>query len=610
MPNSNTVASPPHRYLVKNQVYSRPMKSLYLAFMFLAQAPFCFSQAEAPLAMQRSYLELPYSAFVPFQDEEHALTLTADNSTYYLDLSKLWSAGKNEVPKQNAASAGNGTNAIIAVFDLPAAWSNRQTFVCFPVLKATAQLLVNGRAVETLGSGLPAKLNITSFLQSGGNSIEIRALNGKRIERLTDIADSAYAVSGAIKHVKAIEIEGKADPRIGGMLSYYNPRHGIPRAGYTFLLKSYTPDPWSIDDLKYRIQVYDHLGNKVYGLQHEEGDKKTVHPPGEESHWSLSHPVTGARLWSAESPYRHTVTLTTRDMDTEAVQEVYARKVGFRQVHAREGQFYVNRTLVKLRPVLYELPASDSSLPASYFEELVKALKRHNVNTVIATGNPLPHIRFYELCDRYGLYIIQRLDLKDGSGVDEKARAILHALKNYSSLIAWSVRTVGTGKELPRTITGEIGKVTYYLPVLEESSFSDLRHAPAWNGMPEQQRPALRQAYQRVQFEPVFGANGEGTVKVVNGYDFIPLEKALLAWQVKENGVTVKEGEVNEIAVGAKGSQVLPLPFSLTEFADSTCFTFSFSLKLKEETPWSEASHEIAKEDFVFAADAKGGYAV
>ncbi|EJF08536.1 beta-galactosidase, partial [Pontibacter sp. BAB1700] len=215
-----------------------------LFFMWLLVLPVlrCHAQPSGNSTGTRPYLETPYSTLVPYEDERQALTLNPGNSGYYRNLTSLW--------KVNDTAATEG-GALAVAFDIPENWQNRQTFLCFSVLKAPVKVFVNGKAVDTLKQELPAKLNITSFLQRSGNLIELQSLDGNvKEEGFTSLADSAYAFSGANIHVKDIEPFGLADP-------------DVPRACFEYRVKDYKGQPWHLHDLLYYLKVYRHEGKEI-----------------------------------------------------------------------------------------------------------------------------------------------------------------------------------------------------------------------------------------------------------------------------------------------------------------------------------------------------------
>jgi beta-galactosidase/evolved beta-galactosidase subunit alpha len=126
----------------------------------------------------------------------------------------------------------------------------------------------------------------------------------------------------------------------------------------------------------------------------------------------LTVDVDAPRLWSAEDPYLYTLLLTLRDEASEVVA-VVPQKVGFRRVEVQGARLLVNGTAVKLRGVNRHEhhPDFGRALPYSTMLEDVLLMKQHNINTVRTSHYP-PHPHFLDLCDAYGLYVIDEADLE------------------------------------------------------------------------------------------------------------------------------------------------------------------------------------------------------
>ncbi len=118
------------------------------------------------------------------------------------------------------------------------------------------------------------------------------------------------------------------------------------------------------------------------------------------------------RLWSAEDPYLYTLLLILRDAQG-AVVAVSSHKVGFRTVAIEGVQLRVNGRAIKLRGVNRHEhhPDLGRALPRATMLQDVLLMKQNNINTVRTSHYP-PHPYFLELCDIYGLYVIDEADLE------------------------------------------------------------------------------------------------------------------------------------------------------------------------------------------------------
>jgi beta-galactosidase/beta-glucuronidase len=116
--------------------------------------------------------------------------------------------------------------------------------------------------------------------------------------------------------------------------------------------------------------------------------------------------------WSAEVPRLYEVVVSLR-ADNGAVIEVVAVKVGFRHIERRDGLILFNGEAITFRGVnRHEFhPDHGRAVPVSFMVSDVIAMKRHNINAVRTAHYP-PDPRFLDLCDFYGLYVIDEADLE------------------------------------------------------------------------------------------------------------------------------------------------------------------------------------------------------
>ena len=116
--------------------------------------------------------------------------------------------------------------------------------------------------------------------------------------------------------------------------------------------------------------------------------------------------VSNAKLWTAETPYLYTLTISTAD-------EVITQAVGIREVYIKDGVVYVNGQNLKFRGT----NRHDSDPVTGYTiskEQAIRDLtlmKQFNFNAIRTSHYPNAPW-FTELCDRYGFYVIAESDIE------------------------------------------------------------------------------------------------------------------------------------------------------------------------------------------------------
>ena len=169
----------------------------------------------------------------------------------------------------------------------------------------------------------------------------------------------------------------------------------------------------------------------------------------------LSSTIAMPHLWSAETPYLYLLELRLRDKKGNIVQKVYKR-IGICQITADNGKVLINGNITKFKGVNYhEFDSIEGrAITAEQMEKDILLMKQCNINAVRCAHYP-HHPRFYELCDVYGLYVMDEcnmetheLSYKDDvfPGNDlrylqicmDRAAAMIEVNKNSPSIVIWS----------------------------------------------------------------------------------------------------------------------------------------------------------------------------
>lgn len=107
----------------------------------------------------------------------------------------------------------------------------------------------------------------------------------------------------------------------------------------------------------------------------------------------------------------------------------------------------------------------------------------------------------------------------------------------------------------------------------------------------------VKKCYQSAKFEAMNAA--EGRFRVTNGYLFTNLNAYKLNWRLDMNGEKVREGTAAfDAAPGEQAELKLGLQLPKTAAAGEE-YVLTLSLTEKQDTPWANAGHEVAFEQFV-----------
>lgn len=127
---------------------------------------------------------------------------------------------------------------------------------------------------------------------------------------------------------------------------------------------------------------------------------------------TFSISASGIEAWSAENPKLYDLTLRLKRGDD--VVDLRSCKVGFRTVSVRaDGALCINGN----RVVFHGVDRHDFSevggrtVTREEMEQDILSMKRLNVNAVRTSHYP-NNPYFYELCDRYGIYVLAEADVE------------------------------------------------------------------------------------------------------------------------------------------------------------------------------------------------------
>ncbi|OTA29404.1 beta-galactosidase [Alloscardovia macacae] len=174
------------------------------------------------------------------------------------------------------------------------------------------------------------------------------------------------------------------------------------------------------------VEVYD-ADDTLCSSQHFEG----VSAP--DSELTLDQTIDFAHPWSAEDPYLYTLVVTAMDAQSGEVIEVTEQKIGFRhfELDPADHIMKLNGKRILFKGVNRHEFGSDCGRALTEEQMLwdIQFLKKHNINSVRTSHYP-NQSRWYELCDEYGIYLIDETNLEthgtwcDAFGVVTEERAV------------------------------------------------------------------------------------------------------------------------------------------------------------------------------------------
>ncbi|WP_438482615.1 glycoside hydrolase family 2 TIM barrel-domain containing protein [Oleiharenicola lentus] len=346
-------------------------------------------------------------------------------------------------------------------FDVPADWNARRTFIHFAGVQSAFYVWVNGERVGySEGSMEPAEFEITGSVKAGRNLVAVevyRWSDGSYLEdqdtwRFSGIFREVFLYSTAPVRLADFAVRTELDATYRDATLQIKPEIAAPLdapiAGWTVQaqLHDASGKPVFTAPLSTEIAPILNRDRKAAIMN----DRTPQRGPAKFA-W-LESVISNPAKWTAETPNLYRLVISLHD-DAGAIVEAAACDVGFREIEIRDGRMLINGAPIRLRGVnRHETdPTHGRALPYERMVQDITLMKQANINAVRTSHYPNDP-RWYELCDRYGLYVMDEADIETHGVRGELAsdprwhnafldRAIRMAErdKNHASVVMWSM---------------------------------------------------------------------------------------------------------------------------------------------------------------------------
>ena len=211
----------------------------------------------------------------------------------------------------------------------------------------------------------------------------------------------------------------------------------------------------------------------------------------------VSHP----NLWSAEHPELYTLTVELFDENGNSV-EFISQNIGFRRFEMKDGIMTLNGKRIVFKGVNRHEFSSKTGRAVSKEEVLqdIITMKQNNINAIRTCHYP-DASGIYELCDRYGLYMIAENNLEShgswdaashglvpkdtivpGDNMDwepmmlDRVNSCYQRDKNHPAILIWSVGNESYGGKVIFDMSEKFRAVDPHRLVHYEGIFNDRRY--------------------------------------------------------------------------------------------------------------------------------------
>lgn len=344
----------------------------------------------------------------------------------------------------------NPTGSYRRTFNVPEGWDGCRILLLFQGVDSAFHVWVNGSEVGfSKGSRLPAEFDITSRVHIGTNTVAVRVYQWSDGTYLED--QDMWWLSGIFRDVCLVAMP-EAHVRDFAVRTVLDKHYKDAELHAEVKVRNAAKQP---ADYEMEMRLLDAEGNPVLA---EPVSVTFKVKPSDEAAVQIETSVDNPDKWTAETPSLYTLLLTLKNAKGK-VLEVVTNRVGFRSVELKGGNFLVNGVAIKLKGVNRHEhhPDLGRAVPLEAMVRDILLMKTHNINTVRTSHYP-DDPRFYDLCDTYGIYVIDECDLEthgfcylkdwQGNPADnpewesacvDRMRRMVERDKNHPCVIFWSL---------------------------------------------------------------------------------------------------------------------------------------------------------------------------
>ena len=282
-----------------------------------------------------------------------------------------------EVPKKR-----NPVGSYAKYFTLPNAWKGKPVYISFQGAESGLAVWLNGHYIGYGEDGFtPSEFELTHYVVDGENKLAVQVFQWTSASWCED--QDFFRFSGLFREVYL---------------------YTVPKAHIWDLKLTVELDD-GFDTGSVSIRTRDAgVGKCLYCLY----DGTALAAESRTPMLSLANP----KLWSAEKPNLYRLEIHVYDTQSK-LAEIVTEHVGFRRFEIRDSRMLLNGKRILFRGVnRHEFSAASGRCVTEAEMELdVVTMKRNNINAVRTSHYP-NQTAFYRLCDRYGLYMIDEMNLE------------------------------------------------------------------------------------------------------------------------------------------------------------------------------------------------------
>ena len=240
--------------------------------------------------------------------------------------------------------------------------------------------------------------------------------------------------------------------------------------------------------------------------------------------------IKEVKKWSAEIPHGYTLNLQLIDEKEEKNNQFIQKYIGFRNVHIANNQLLVNGKAIYIKGVnRHETDPHTGHVVSKKSMELdIQLMKQNNINAVRSSHYPNDPY-WYDLCDKYGLYVIDEANIESHPlAIDEatqlgnemswlpahldRTKRMYYRDRNHPSILIWSLgNEAGEGDVFRSTYkwlkAADATRPVQYEPATTED-YTDI-YCPMYARVSRLEKYAKKQSNETKYYDRVCARYGE-----------------------------------------------------------------------------------------------------
>lgn len=348
----------------------------------------------------------------------------------------------------------NAVGSYLTSFIVPENWNDKLVFINFGGVQSAFYIWVNGQQVGYSENSMsPAEFDITKYIRKGENKLAVEVYkycDGSYIED-----QDIWRLGGIFRDVDLI-----ARPKtfISDFFVRAEPDNSFSRATINIDLQIDNRSNQNISGLHYEAEItgYSKSGNII---DIPVAGKIPAISKSKQLSLQIKSMLEQPKLWTAETPNLYRLVIKLRNTKNEIIDKAECY-FGVRKIEVRGEVFYINGKAVKLKGINRheQHPRTGKHLSLQLMVRDMELMKQANINWIRTSHYPNDPL-FYELCDKYGFYVMDEANQEShafglgnkimGESQEwkkshvERAVSLVQRDKNHACVFVWSLGNEG-----------------------------------------------------------------------------------------------------------------------------------------------------------------------